>query len=402
METLNLTKDKCEYLFNTAQSSKRISGSTHTYYKYPARFSPELIRCFIETFSEIGDLILDPFVGGGTTLVESRRLGRQSIGNDINSLAAFVANVKTSLLSGHEIAEVLKWKNNIDKRLSLNNTTDYDFQNDRYFHNLNSKSIWPLRNTIVLALDSLQTITNKKSSAFIRCALLKTSQWALESRRNTPSAAEYRIKLKKHIDQMLASNSEYRTQVLKSDKLWKPKNTNRRVIIRNLPTQSLCHDHLMSRLTSPKLIITSPPYPGVHMLYHRWQVNGRRETSIPYKIANTLDGSGITYYTFGNRKQELLSDFFNNTYETFKSLASIASQETLIIQVIAFSDKNWQLPLYLETLEDAGLREVSINYLHDLSSDGRIWRKVPNRKWHATQKGQINAAKEVVLFHKLK
>jgi hypothetical protein len=39
-----------------------------------------------------------------------------------------------------------------------------------------------------------------------------------------------------------------------------------------------------------KLIVTSPPYPGVHVLYHRWHVDGRRETPAPYWIAGCNDG----------------------------------------------------------------------------------------------------------------
>src|SRR5437868_1612371 len=41
------------------------STSTHGYYHYPARFSPEIARSVIECFSDRADWILDPFMGGG-------------------------------------------------------------------------------------------------------------------------------------------------------------------------------------------------------------------------------------------------------------------------------------------------------------------------------------------------
>ena len=69
--------------------------------------------------------------------------------------------------------------------------------------------------------------------------------------------------------------------------------------------------------------------------------------------------------------------------------------------MIAFSDKSWQLPLYLDTLESAGFTEYKINELNKFN-DGRIWRDVPNRKWHANLKGKTSSSKEVVLLHKLK
>ena len=62
---------------------------------------------------------------------------------------------------------------------------------------------------------------------------------------------------------------------------------------------------------SPKLILTSPPYPGVHVLYHRWQVKGRKDTSAPFWIANIEDGQGETYYTFGYRYQNELRKYFD-------------------------------------------------------------------------------------------
>ena len=51
----------------------------------------------------------------------------------------------------------------------------------------------------------------------------------------------------------------------------------------------------MLRRLPIKLVLTSPPYPGVHVLYHRWQVQGRRETPAPFWIvtAASLDGDEI-------------------------------------------------------------------------------------------------------------
>ena len=38
------------------------------------------------------------------------------------------------------------------------------------------------------------------------------------------------------------------------------------------------------------------------MLYHRWQVDGRKEAPLPFMIANKLDGAGSSFYTMGDRK----------------------------------------------------------------------------------------------------
>lgn len=146
----------------------------------------------------------------------------------------------------------------------------------------------------------------------------------------------------------------------------------------------------------PKLVVTSPPYPGVHVLYHRWQVKGRRETAVPYWIANKLDGDGERYYTLGNRHEAELKTYFENLRSAFASIAQVSGQETTVVQMVAFSEPEWQLEKYLEVMEDAGLIEVSASF----ADDERIWRDVPNRKWHAERQTRRAGSREVVLFHR--
>ena len=71
------------------RSRQYVSGLTHSFYRYPARFSPLFARTAIALFSKPGDTVLDPFVGGGTTVVETLAAGRRAVGVDLNSLAVF-------------------------------------------------------------------------------------------------------------------------------------------------------------------------------------------------------------------------------------------------------------------------------------------------------------------------
>jgi hypothetical protein len=54
---------------------------------YRACFKPQLPRFFIERLTQPGDVVYDPFMGRGTTLVEAALLGRVPWGNDINPLS---------------------------------------------------------------------------------------------------------------------------------------------------------------------------------------------------------------------------------------------------------------------------------------------------------------------------
>lgn len=55
--------------------------------RYRGNFAPQIPRNIILQYSKQGDLVLDPMMGGGTTLIETKLLNRRGIGYDINPKA---------------------------------------------------------------------------------------------------------------------------------------------------------------------------------------------------------------------------------------------------------------------------------------------------------------------------
>jgi DNA modification methylase len=62
---------------------ERGNWATHNP-KFRGNFAPQIARNIILKYSEENDTVLDPMVGGGTTLIEAKLLNRQGIGFDIN------------------------------------------------------------------------------------------------------------------------------------------------------------------------------------------------------------------------------------------------------------------------------------------------------------------------------
>ena len=58
---------------------------------YRGNWSPQIPRNLILKYTQEGDLVLDPMVGGGTTLIEAKLLNRDAIGIDINPQAVKLA-----------------------------------------------------------------------------------------------------------------------------------------------------------------------------------------------------------------------------------------------------------------------------------------------------------------------
>lgn len=79
---------------------------THSYHRYPAKFIPQLAKRLIANYSTSSDdLICDPFMGCGTTLVEAMLLKRRSFGIDINPSAYISAKAKTTPIEPNYLKE---------------------------------------------------------------------------------------------------------------------------------------------------------------------------------------------------------------------------------------------------------------------------------------------------------
>ena len=92
---------------NVIQKSDR---RVHDWYRFVLSYPPHLVRKYIERFAlSSDDLLLDPFCGTGTTLVEAKLHGIPSVGCDAHPFAVLVSRVKVSPhLDSEYLREYLK------------------------------------------------------------------------------------------------------------------------------------------------------------------------------------------------------------------------------------------------------------------------------------------------------
>ena len=86
---LNSVKIDSSWSFSD-KTRKDTAYATHGYHRYPAKFIPQIVSRLAEKYTKEGDLIIDPFGGCGTTIVESKLMGRPSIAVDINPVAVLI------------------------------------------------------------------------------------------------------------------------------------------------------------------------------------------------------------------------------------------------------------------------------------------------------------------------
>lgn len=96
------------------KTRKDTSYITHGYHRYPAKFIPQIVSRLVEKYTKKGDLVVDPFGGCGTTLVESKIMCRSSVGVDINPVAVLMTKAKKTPIEPNKIGyQFLKLKKTI-------------------------------------------------------------------------------------------------------------------------------------------------------------------------------------------------------------------------------------------------------------------------------------------------
>lgn len=75
----------------------------HNFCWYPSRFIPIIPAHLIQALSRPNETVFDPFCGAGTTLIEAIKLGRNTVGIDLNPVACFIAKTKCKILLGQRL-----------------------------------------------------------------------------------------------------------------------------------------------------------------------------------------------------------------------------------------------------------------------------------------------------------
>ncbi|UES60233.1 RNA methyltransferase (plasmid) [Roseibium aggregatum] len=76
----------------------RVAEEIDAIHPYPAKFIPEIPKQLLAEFPRPSGIVVDPFSGSGTTLVQCQKAGVTSAGIDLNPIACLIARVKTSPL----------------------------------------------------------------------------------------------------------------------------------------------------------------------------------------------------------------------------------------------------------------------------------------------------------------
>jgi hypothetical protein len=108
---------------------------THYLFRYPAKFHPPVVRTLLERYTSPRDVVLDPFCGSGTLMVEAAVTGRHSIGIDVDPIAVRVANAKTHR---YHVAALRRSAGELERALARRRRPAYEYS-ERMFRDLTER-----------------------------------------------------------------------------------------------------------------------------------------------------------------------------------------------------------------------------------------------------------------------
>lgn len=255
MTTTATNNDRLAEFFASLDKVEDKRSSTHGAHPYPAKFIPQIPRVLIDHHSRVGDTVLDPMCGSGTTLVEAVLGGRNAIGVDINPVSTLISQAKVSRLHFEAESELRSHIANVRSGFSVE-IRDLPLPN---FLNRDHWFAAEVSKALALLLDLIETLESPSASIIARSAFSSIvvsvsrqdseTRWVRREKSVTFSEVfrRYAARLEQNVDRAV----EFTSNAPMVD-----------VQIRNADARKMPIED-----ESVDFVVTSPPYANSHDYY---------------------------------------------------------------------------------------------------------------------------------------
>jgi hypothetical protein len=238
-------------------SEEGPQAHVHAFHSYPARLHAVTARRLVERLSPRGGLVLDPFCGSGTVLVEARLAGRRAAGIDANPLAVELTWLKTRGSTEEERTALEQ-----STRIVVEHADDRRQRKAGATHRYGREDAELFEPHVLMELDGLQAGLGKVRHDFARRALRLVLSAILVkvSRRtgDTSQATAPRRLSAGYTTKLFRRKSEELTRLLAEFAALIPRHSGPPPNVRWGDARKLDG---VDR-SSVDLVLTSPPYPG--------------------------------------------------------------------------------------------------------------------------------------------
>jgi DNA modification methylase len=253
----------------------KVERFSHSIHAYPAKLLVHIpyFFCNNEYFSKKDSLVLDPFCGTGTVLLEANISGRNAIGADANPLARLIASIKTKRIDKVELQGTL---DSLIENAKKIDTLVYPkiVNKDFWFHKLTQVQL----SKLYQAINALTDESNKSFFLMSFSNCIKKVSYAdpriavpvkLNPNRFNANSEKF-CKIKKRLEELETADIFEKFRTVCIDNIVRlstldliPESVNSKIVSKDSRrlTSNLDSTELLNG-ESVDLIITSPPYAG--------------------------------------------------------------------------------------------------------------------------------------------
>lgn len=227
---------------------------------HPCRYPSQIPAVVIARLTESGDTVLDPFLGSGTTLAEAQKLGRRSIGVDINPISTIIVAAKVIPDSARNITFGLnqfRTKLHVAWSDSLKSRVPPTVQGDKWFTKNSLAALGKLWSTIEVDNTNISPILKAAFSSILLPACRETRHWGYVCDNSAPKSDYERDVLKLFLVRLKAWERAYIERDSYLDR------TSTTLHSADVLTGDAATTLAALPDSSVKLVLTSPPYQGV-------------------------------------------------------------------------------------------------------------------------------------------
>jgi DNA modification methylase len=373
-------------------SPSQTSYLTHDYHRYPAKFIPQLAERIIKENSRVGDLVCDPFMGSGTTLVEAIVNKRRAYGTDINPVSVLISKAKTTpiepvflnqeLSSLLEKIKVIANSHREGRMLPIDKYDNFDItvpdnkRLDYWFPEKQKQDLAPI-------LSIINAVEDQKVRIFLLCSfsniLKRCSRWMNKSTKPTID------KDKIISDAYKSFQNQIEKMAAKNEKFWNMLAEGRddRIIV-DCVVDNTDARKLKINDDSVTLVITSPPYvtsyeyADLHQLTSIWlgYIDNLSEFRSKFIGSIQKDIKSINLYSktgketvgrlrsINKREANGVEQYFFEMQQCFKEIYRVLKHKGRAAIVVGDTDlrgvKIQNAIVFAETLSNIGFRMYNI------------------------------------------
>lgn len=234
---------------------------------YPAKYTVSLAIEYIEKYTKENDVVYDPFVGSGTTLLASKYLKRNSFGTDINFIAILISEYKVLDLTKNNISNLKSFISLFEKNYLEESEAVEQFNYPSIDHWFCEDSI----KVLSLIKKMIDNVSDKKEKTFCELIFSSIINTASNQESDTRYAAIVKPKLnKKYVGEIFIK--KFNSSIKLFEEIGEDLKTN----TFNYPyllDSKKCEEKI--KANSVDLVLTSPPYPNTYdyYLYHKHRMN---------------------------------------------------------------------------------------------------------------------------------